>query len=133
MNIYAQHILNHYRHPRNSGRLSDPSITHQEANYSCGDIVTVDLKIEKNRLSDIRFRAEGCAISQAAISILSDFMKGKTFKKISSLTKKDIIKLLGIEISFRREKCALLGLLAIQNAILLWQKKPLKKFSDTVM
>ena len=123
MNLYAQNILDHYKNPRNQGKILAPSITRREANYSCGDIIEVDLKIEKNKILDIKFRAEGCAISQAAISILSENFIGKKVQDIIVMKEKDVVGLLGIDVSERRKGCALLGFLAVRKALIQYMGK----------
>jgi len=130
MDLYAQNIIDHYRNPRNNGTIARPTVSHREANYSCGDIIEVDMVIKKNALKAIKFRGEGCAISQAAISILSEHAMGKQLKYVLSLGAKNIKKILGVDFSKRREKCALLGLLTLQNAILKKKKNPSRQFSD---
>ncbi len=130
MDLYSQNILDHYRNPRNKGVLESPDVQHSEANYSCGDKVELFLKIQGNVLEDIKFLGAGCSISQAAISIITEFIKGKTLEEILELGAKDIISLLGIPVSRRRLRCALLSLLSIKNAILKYQNKPLLKWAD---
>jgi len=117
MNIYAQHILDHYKNPRNWGRLSGDKISHHEANHLCGDVLDVDVKIKSGKISEFGFEGSGCAISLAATSILSEYIVGKSPKHILDLKEKNIQTLLKIPISERRQKCAMLGLLALQNAL----------------
>lgn len=117
MNLYAQNILDHYKNPRNQGSIKNPTITRKEANYTCGDIIEVDLKIKKDIIEDLKFRSEGCAISQAAISILSESVIGKKLKDIINMEDKDVITLLGIEVSERRRGCATLGFSAVKKAL----------------
>lgn len=118
MDLYAQNILDHYKNPRNKGNIKNPTATRKEANYSCGDIIEVDLKIEKGIIKDMKFRGEGCAISQAAISILSENIIGKKINEVEAMEDKDMIKLLGIAIGDRRKNCALLGFLGAKKALL---------------
>lgn len=130
MDLYAQNIIDHYRNPRNSGRLSRPTVSHREANYSCGDIIEIDIILKKGTIQHMKFRGEGCAVSQAAVSILSEYIVGKSITKVLRLKEVDVKKLLGVTISSRRQKCALLGLLAIQNGLLKYRQKPLRQFKD---
>ena len=123
MNIYTQNIIDHYKNPRNKGLLSNPSVTHKEVNSICGDTLEIDIQIENNTISDIKFRGEGCAISQASISIITDEIKGMNVDEVLAMTIDDVRDMLGIEISERREKCAHLGLLAVQKAITTFQNK----------
>lgn len=117
MDIYAENILDHYRNPRNFGRLKNPTLTVSEINFSCGDKEEIDLKIEDGIIKDIAFRGEGCAISRASASLLTEKLKGKSLKEIKKIGKNQILKLLGIELGPLRLKCALLPLNAIKKAL----------------
>lgn len=117
MDIYAQNILDHYKNPRNFGEIKDANASHAEANYACGDKLKVDIKTKGQKIVDIKFQGSGCAISQAAMSILTEAIIGKTKKEILKLTQADIKNLLGVTISARREKCSALALMTVQNAL----------------
>ena len=130
MDLYAQNIMDHYRHPRNVGQLDQAAAWRREANYSCGDIVEVWLDVRNGVVRDLKYQPEGCAISQAAISILSELIIGKTVAAVLAFTFYDLQQILGIVVSQRRKKCAILGLLAVQNAILTQQERPLRQWSD---
>jgi nitrogen fixation NifU-like protein len=133
MDIYAQNILDHYKNPRNKGILNGSSITHAEANYSCGDQLEVDLKIENNCIKDLRFRGGGCAISQAAMSIIGEYVIGKNIDDVLKINEQDIQNHLGVPIGERRRKCSLLNLLTIKNALLQYKKDPtLLKWFDLI-
>jgi nitrogen fixation NifU-like protein len=121
MDLYAQNIMDHYKNPRNKGVLDGANIIHAEANYSCGDSATVHVLIEDDIIKDIMFEGEGCAISQAGLSIVTGYVKGKSVKEIMRLGSDDIEQMLGVPIGERRKKCALLNLLTIKNAILKFQ------------
>ena len=108
--FYREHILDHYKNPRNFGRLEAPEITHEENNPLCGDVIGMDIHVEDDRVADVRFHGRGCAISQASASMLTDRIRGMTLVEARSLTKDDVLDELGIEISAARLKCALLSL-----------------------
>ncbi len=118
MDIYAQNILDRYKKPFHKDKKLDAAIHHKEANHSCGDIVEVDLKMENDKVTRYSFSGNGCAISMASADMLGDLIEGMTKEKVLNLTKEEIYEMLGIEISLRRSKCALLALLALQNALL---------------
>ena len=117
MDVYAENILDHYRHPRGKQRLAQPSVTHEETNVSCGDSLIVDLSIADGVIREIGWEGSGCAISQAAMSMLGEELAGKTIDAAGALDAKDVYDLLGVPIGPRRVKCALLGLQAVKNAI----------------
>ena len=117
MDIYAQNILDHYQRPRHHGKMVNADVSFQELNRSCGDDITVFIKMKADLIADISFEGDGCAISVAMTSILSEEMIGKTKDYVLSLGFDDLQKLLGIKISPRRSKCALISLRAIQGAL----------------
>ena len=108
--LYADEIIEHYKFPRNRGRLEKPDITYEDSNPLCGDVIRIDLKIESNTVKEIRFDGHGCAISQAAASMLTEMVEGKTLEEIKKIQKETILEALGIELGPVRLKCALLCL-----------------------
>jgi len=118
MDIYAQNIIDHYKHPRNQGKIDSPSMSGKQVNRSCGDTLAVDLKVKDDKIVDLKFQGHGCVISQAAMSILSESIIGQTIEKVLLLKHEEVLKLLGVEVGQRRFKCVLLGLLTVQNIIL---------------
>ena len=108
--FYREYILDHYKNPRNYGRLEDPDITHEEDNPLCGDVVGMDFKIKNGVIEDIRFHGRGCAISQASASLLTERLKGIALDQAKKIDKNDVLGELGIQISPARIKCALLPL-----------------------
>lgn len=117
MHLYEQNILDHYRSPRNFGKMIKYDYICQQVNRSCGDDLTVFVKMSGDVISKIKFVGQGCAISQAAISILSEELLGKTREEVLSYNFNNIKKSLGVPISERRYNCAMLGLTAIQKAL----------------
>lgn len=117
MNIYRENILEHFRHPRNYGQLPKPDYALYDTNVLCGDELHMDLKFEKNVLADIRFRGRGCAISQAAASMLSEKIKGLNKKQILAMNYKDVLKLMRVELTPARLKCAALALNILQSGL----------------
>ena len=115
--MYRENILDHFKHPHNQGAIKDAEIKHTENNPLCGDAITINLKLKNNKIDDVRFIGRGCAISQAAASMLTDEIKGKTLKEAKNLQREDIVNLLGIEIGVVRTKCATLGLVAVKEGI----------------
>lgn len=118
MDLYQEEILDHYRHPHHHGTLPDADIVRTERNSSCGDELTFYLKFANEKIADISFEGQGCAISQAAASMLTDELVGKSKKDIAKLQKDDVLKLLGtVSLTPTRLQCALLPLQAVTNAV----------------
>jgi nitrogen fixation NifU-like protein len=108
--FYREYILDHYKNPRNFGRLESPDITHEEDNPLCGDVIGMDFHIHEGVIADIRFHGRGCAISQASASLLTERLKGMALDDAKKIDKDDVLGELGIQISPARLKCALLPL-----------------------
>lgn len=121
--MYRENIMDHYKHPHNHGEIKNPDIKFTENNPLCGDVITINLKLRDNKVEDARFRGRGCAISQAAASMLTDEIRGKTLKEVNNFQREDIVKMLGIEIGVVRTKCAMLGLVAVREGIKEFENK----------
>ncbi len=117
MDLYQEEILEHYHNPQNSGRLNNPTHERCANNPTCGDKICTTIVVENNIIKDIKFEGEGCAISQASTSMVTDEIKGKSVEEVLQISRDDIIELLGIEIGIGRIKCALLGIETIQKAL----------------
>ena len=116
--FYRENILDHYRHPHNKGELAQPTHTHQEDNPLCGDVIRIDLHVNENDVIDqVGFSGEGCAISQASASMLTEMLERKTLEEAKQLGKEDILAALGIELGPVRLKCALLSLKVLKGAV----------------
>ena len=117
--MYRENILDHYREPHNHGAISSCDAHERGLNPLCGDEITVFLTLskDKKKVQNISFTGHGCAISQAAMSMLSDEVKNKTIAKILNWDKDFILKLLGIPLSIVRIKCATLSLRTVQKTI----------------
>lgn len=115
--FYQEEILDHAKYPRNSGQLPDPTVTREEVNPLCGDKLRFDLLIQDGTITDIRFSGRGCAISQAAASMLTERVKGATVAEAQAIGKDEMLGMLGIPIGYSRLKCALLGLKALKVSV----------------
>ncbi len=115
--MYKENILDHYKNPHNHGEIKDADIKFTENNPLCGDVITVNLRLNNHKVEDVKFRGRGCAISQSAMSMLSDEIIGKSLEEIKNIKREDIVNMLGIEIGVVRTKCAVLGLVAIKEGI----------------
>jgi nitrogen fixation NifU-like protein len=116
--LYREYILDHYKNPRNFGELEPRDAECFDRNPLCGDELGVHVRLEGDRLAEIRFHGHGCAISQAAASIISDELKGKTVPEIAELDRHFVVDELGIDLSPTRLKCGLLSLKVVQGALL---------------
>lgn len=108
--FYREFILDHYKNPRNFGRIEGADITHEEYNPLCGDLVGMDFRIADGVIEDVRFHGRGCAISQASASLMTERLKGMSLEEARGISKDDVLDELGIDISPARLKCALLTL-----------------------
>ncbi len=108
--FYREFILDHYKNPRNFGRIEAADISHEENNPLCGDVVGMDFKVAGGVIEDVRFHGRGCAISQASASLLTERLKGMSLEEARKIGKEDVLDELGIDISPARLKCALLSL-----------------------
>jgi len=107
-------ILDHYKNPRNFGRLSNPDIVHKEGEPSCGDEVRLELKIASERIEDVKFTGKGCSVCIASASLLTENIKGKRIDEIKEMKPDDLFTLLGVELTETRKGCALLPLKALK-------------------
>jgi nitrogen fixation NifU-like protein len=115
--IYKDIILDYYRNPRNFGDLPNPDVRAKDSNPLCGDIIEMQLKITDGKVEDVRFKGKGCAISQASASMLTEVVKGKALDEIKSMSKTDVLNLIGIDPGPTRIKCALLGLKVVKLGV----------------
>jgi nitrogen fixation NifU-like protein len=133
--IYREIILDHYRNPRNKGKLSDADVSIHDSNPLCGDEIDIHLKVEEDKIKDIKFEGRGCAISQASASMLTEMIIDKPLNTIKDLTKEDILENIGLmNLGPARIKCALLSLKVLKLGMVKYyvDKDPqsAQKFAD---
>jgi nitrogen fixation NifU-like protein len=115
--LYREIVLDHYKSPRNHGHLEHPDAEAEGQNPLCGDEVQIELAFDGDTISDVRFAGRGCAISQAATSMLTEMVKGKTVAQAAALEKDDLLEEMPIPLTPIRLKCALLGLTTLKIAL----------------
>lgn len=124
MDIYSETILEYFKNPPNKGQLIKATTKASEDNPLCGDKISIFLQIDnKGKITNATFDGEGCAISQASASMLTESIIGKSAKTIKKIKNEKIYEMLGIEISPARIKCALLGLTTMKKAIIIYETK----------
>ena len=121
--MYKENIIDHYKNPHNHGTIENADIKFTENNPLCGDVITVTLKVNDHKVDDIKFMGQGCAISTAATSMLTEEIKGKQIEEVKKVSRDDVVEMLGIEIGPVRTKCAVLGLVAVKEGIKQYENK----------
>ena len=131
--MYTERLLDHYRHPRNRGRLEapDPSsasgnvLTAEEYNPLCGDRVTIEALVEDGRVVEARFDGRGCALCMGAASILTEAVQGRSLDELQGLGQDEFLAELQSEVRPARLKCALLPWMAFRHAVFGEEEWPL--------
>ncbi len=119
--LYQEVLLEHYKNPQNKGSFSgeknDIKVV-KNINVGCGDELTVELMIQDQIVQDIKWNGVGCVISMASMSVLSEYIKGKTIEEIEKIEEGKMIELIGLEeIVPARKKCMMLSITTVQRAI----------------
>lgn len=115
--LYREHILDHYQNPRNFGDLPGADVSIEHKNPACGDKLKLMYKLDGDRVTEVGFTGEGCAISIAGASILTELADGKTISELNQLTDAEMLKEIGVPLSPTRVKCGLLALSALRKGL----------------
>ncbi|MEJ7762117.1 MAG: iron-sulfur cluster assembly scaffold protein [Thermomicrobiales bacterium] len=115
---YIEHLLDHFQNPRNKGRMEDADLQLGGGNPGCGDLITMYLKIGAgDRIERVSFEGEGCTISQAGGSIVTELVAGKTLDEVTALGTAEMVEEMGNDVVKSRVRCATLALGTVQAAI----------------
>ncbi len=116
--LYTEIIIDEGKNPQNEGKLENPDISQHDANPMCGDSITLQMNIEDDSVSDIKWHGEGCTICKACTSVLTQLVKGKNIDYAKNLKKEELLSELGLDYLVRqspvRIKCALLSLKSLK-------------------
>jgi nitrogen fixation protein NifU and related proteins len=113
---YIEFILDHFNNPRNKRSLDDPDMLVNGGNPGCGDVVTLYVKLDdQDRITDVTFEGQGCTISMAAASLLTEMVQGKTLAEVQQLDYGELVDTLGREVVQSRLRCATLALDTLQG------------------
>jgi nitrogen fixation NifU-like protein len=115
--LYSEILLDHFRHPRNYGTLPAPDISYEDFNPLCGDRIRIELKLKNKVVEDARFRGDGCAISIAAASLLTELIVGIDIEALEAISDGRLISALESDIKPSRAQCALLPLGALRAGL----------------
>ena len=117
--MYREVILDHYKNPRGHGVLDPNDVVAEGQNPLCGDEVTISVRFaaDGETIDDVGFEGRGCAISQAATSMLTEIVKGRTATEVATLPKEELLEEIGIPLTPIRLKCAMLGLTTLKVAL----------------
>jgi nitrogen fixation NifU-like protein len=115
--LYREVILDHYKNPRGHGVIDGADAEAEGQNPLCGDEVSIAVAFEGDTIADVKFQGRGCAISQAATSMLMDMVKGRSAKEVATMSREELLDEVGIPLTPVRLKCALLGLGVLKLAL----------------
>jgi nitrogen fixation NifU-like protein len=122
--MYAESLIYTYEHPQHKGVIKGAEASMHEDNISCGDKITVYIKIEKGIAKDVKFDGAGCVISMGSADMLAEELKGKKLEDILKFGKGELLTLIGIDPGPVRMHCATLSLRAIKKALFSYEDKP---------
>ncbi|MBT7706465.1 iron-sulfur cluster assembly scaffold protein [archaeon] len=119
---YNEKVLDHFKNPRNMGEMENPDAQGTKGNLSCGDVMKIALKVDNNRIEDIKFLTFGCAAAISTSSALTEIVKGKTIEEAKKIGNKQIAEALG-GLPKIKHHCAHLAEETLMEAIKDWEEK----------
>ena len=120
--LYGEVIAEHFRRPRNQGRLDSPDASHEDVNPLCGDRLRIELRIDGDRIAAARFRADACMVATAAASLLTGFVEGLSLDQAQQFPRERLLDALGAPLRPSRLSCATLPLDVLRGAIERFEK-----------
>jgi nitrogen fixation NifU-like protein len=122
MQKYTKNLLKRFNNPKHVKNLKNPDGIGEVGNIRCGDILRLEIKVEKDKIKDIGFRTFGCAAAIASSDVVCELAKGKTLEQAGKITKDDIVKRLG-GMPIIKVHCSVLGIEALKKAIEDYRRK----------
>ena len=122
MKMYSEKVIDHFKNPHNVGKIEDADGIGTVGNRACGDVMKLYIKVEDNKIVDIKFETMGCAAAIATSSIITDLAKGKTIEEALKITKDNIVEELE-GLPQMKVHCSLLAIDALHAAIKDYQEK----------
>ena len=119
---YGPTLIDHFRNPRNKGRLAAPTISHEGTNPLCGDRVRIELRVEDEVVREAKFSANACAICVASASMLTDLVRNAPLDEVETLLVEDILRSLDARVPNARLNCVKLPLTVMHTAVLLYRR-----------
>ncbi len=127
LDMYAEALIQAFEHPQHKREMRNANKSMHEENISCGDKITVHLRIDDGVIKDVSFEGSGCVISMGSAEMLVEELKGKKLSEIESMAREDLLKIISIDPGPVRMHCATLSLRAIKKAVLDYEKKPIDR------
>lgn len=121
--LYSDVLLDHFRRPRNYGNVEAPDVSYEKFNPLCGDRIRIELKLNQTTITEVRFKGDGCAISIAAASVLTEILIGAQLDAVNALSDDQLIAALESDIQPARLQCATLALEAVRAAFDDWSSR----------
>ncbi len=115
--IQAEVVMEHYKSPRNYGAIKNPTHEVTDNNPLCGDTLHFSFTVKDDVVEDVKFVGQGCSISQASASMMTELIMGKKVADILKISEQEVIDMIGLNLGPNRERCALLSLNAIQKGL----------------
>ncbi len=119
---YTEKVIEHFRHPHNTGKIEDANAVATEGSLACGDMMTIYLKVKNDRIEDVKFESYGCAANIATASMVTEMVKDRTLEEAEKITWKDIVEELG-GLPTVKNHCSNLAVETLHSAIKEYREK----------